>query len=175
MGRDKKNRGGKIRFVLPRSIGKVELTDAAGEDDVRAVLAVALTEQDGRSVRASAPMSPHWRESRSLAESDAERTTARPDPSDDGSGRRPADLPAPCSSGSGRPGGCCRATRSRARGVSGVGPKLAERSRRPARSSTPRPSWRSAGGTGRRASSRATTRITRRRSRTSPTRPACFT
>ena len=39
MARDKKNRGGKIRFVLPRSIGRVELTDAAGEDDVRAVLA----------------------------------------------------------------------------------------------------------------------------------------
>ena len=39
MGRDKKNRGGKLRFVLPRSIGEVELTDAVGEDDVRAVLA----------------------------------------------------------------------------------------------------------------------------------------
>ena len=39
MARDKKNRLGKIRFVLPRSIGKVELTDAAGHDDVRAVLA----------------------------------------------------------------------------------------------------------------------------------------
>ena len=30
MGRDKKNRRGKIRFVLPRAIGQVELTDAAG-------------------------------------------------------------------------------------------------------------------------------------------------
>jgi 3-dehydroquinate synthase len=39
MGRDKKNRGGRIRFVLPRSIGRVELTDAAGEAEVRAVLA----------------------------------------------------------------------------------------------------------------------------------------
>jgi 3-dehydroquinate synthase len=39
MGRDKKNRGGRIRFVLPRSIGEVELTDSAGEADVRAVLA----------------------------------------------------------------------------------------------------------------------------------------
>jgi len=39
MTRDKKNRGGKIRFVLPRSIGSVELTDAAVENDVRAVLA----------------------------------------------------------------------------------------------------------------------------------------
>ena len=38
MSRDKKNRLGKIRFVLPRSIGSVELTDAAAEDDVRAVL-----------------------------------------------------------------------------------------------------------------------------------------
>ncbi len=39
MSRDKKNRLGKIRFVLPRGIGKVELTDLAGEDDVQAVLA----------------------------------------------------------------------------------------------------------------------------------------
>jgi 3-dehydroquinate synthase len=39
MGRDKKNRDGRIRFVLPRSIGRVELTDDAGEADVRAVLA----------------------------------------------------------------------------------------------------------------------------------------
>ncbi len=39
MGRDKKNRLGKLRFVLPRSIGKVELTDSPGDDDVRAVLA----------------------------------------------------------------------------------------------------------------------------------------
>ena len=39
IGRDKKNRRGKLRFVLPRSIGKVELTDEAGERDVRAVLA----------------------------------------------------------------------------------------------------------------------------------------
>jgi 3-dehydroquinate synthase len=39
MGRDKKNRGGRTRFVLPRSIGHVELTDAAGEAEVRAVLA----------------------------------------------------------------------------------------------------------------------------------------
>jgi 3-dehydroquinate synthase len=36
---DKKNRAGKVRFVLPRSIGTVELTDAAGAADVRAVLA----------------------------------------------------------------------------------------------------------------------------------------
>ena len=38
MGRDKKNQSGKIRFVLPRAIGQVELTDAAGRDQVRAVL-----------------------------------------------------------------------------------------------------------------------------------------
>ena len=35
MGRDKKNQGGRIRFVLPRAIGRVELTDAASEADVR--------------------------------------------------------------------------------------------------------------------------------------------
>jgi 3-dehydroquinate synthetase len=39
MGRDKKNRGGRTRFVLPHRIGQVELTDAAGEDEIRAVLA----------------------------------------------------------------------------------------------------------------------------------------
>jgi 3-dehydroquinate synthase len=38
MARDKKNRQGKVRFVLPRSIGKVELTDTASPDDIRAVL-----------------------------------------------------------------------------------------------------------------------------------------
>jgi 3-dehydroquinate synthase len=38
MRRDKKNRAGRIRFVLPRSIGRVELTDDAGEAEVRAVL-----------------------------------------------------------------------------------------------------------------------------------------
>lgn len=37
MGRDKKNQGGAIRFVLPRSIGRVELTGAS-EADIRAVL-----------------------------------------------------------------------------------------------------------------------------------------
>jgi 3-dehydroquinate synthase len=39
MARDKKNRGGRIRFVLPRSLGHVELTDAVGESDILAVLA----------------------------------------------------------------------------------------------------------------------------------------
>lgn len=38
MSRDKKNRGGKVRFVLPRGIGKVELTDAPTDDDIRAVM-----------------------------------------------------------------------------------------------------------------------------------------
>ena len=43
MSRDKKNQRGKIRFVLPRRLGHVELTDAAGEDDVRAVLVESVT------------------------------------------------------------------------------------------------------------------------------------
>lgn len=38
MTRDKKNRGGRVRFVLPRAIGRVELTDAPGVDDIRAAL-----------------------------------------------------------------------------------------------------------------------------------------
>jgi 3-dehydroquinate synthase len=38
MTRDKKNRGGRVRFVLPRDLGRVELTDAPTVDDVRAVL-----------------------------------------------------------------------------------------------------------------------------------------
>ena len=38
MMRDKKNQRGIIRFVLPRSIGKVELTDTASPDDVWAIL-----------------------------------------------------------------------------------------------------------------------------------------
>ena len=38
MGRDKKNQKGKIRFILPRAIGRVELTDAPTEADIRAVL-----------------------------------------------------------------------------------------------------------------------------------------
>jgi len=40
MSRDKKNRGGRPSFVLPRSIGHVELTDAADEADLRAILAL---------------------------------------------------------------------------------------------------------------------------------------
>lgn len=38
MKHDKKNRLGRIRFVLPRRIGEVELTDAPTDDDVRQVL-----------------------------------------------------------------------------------------------------------------------------------------
>jgi 3-dehydroquinate synthase len=34
MSRDKKNQRGKVRFVLPRCLGRVELTDAAGPEDV---------------------------------------------------------------------------------------------------------------------------------------------
>ena len=40
MGRDKKNQDGQTRFVLPREVGRVELTDAPGEADIRAVLEV---------------------------------------------------------------------------------------------------------------------------------------
>jgi 3-dehydroquinate synthase len=39
MGHDKKNRCGRLRFVLPHTIGRVELTDAPELEDVRAVLA----------------------------------------------------------------------------------------------------------------------------------------
>jgi 3-dehydroquinate synthase len=39
MSRDKKNRAGKVRFVLPRALGQVELTDEPTEADVRAALA----------------------------------------------------------------------------------------------------------------------------------------
>ena len=39
MSRDKKNQKGKTRFVLPRKLGRVELTDQPSEEDIRAVLA----------------------------------------------------------------------------------------------------------------------------------------
>jgi 3-dehydroquinate synthase len=38
MGRDKKSQGGRVRFVLPRAIGRVELTDEARPEDVLAAL-----------------------------------------------------------------------------------------------------------------------------------------
>lgn len=41
MTRDKKNQKGKIRFVLPRQIGRVELTDAPAEADIRGVVGAA--------------------------------------------------------------------------------------------------------------------------------------
>jgi 3-dehydroquinate synthase len=41
MGLDKKNRGGKIRFVLPREIGRVEMAEPA-EADIRAALVGGL-------------------------------------------------------------------------------------------------------------------------------------
>ena len=39
MSRDKKNQKGKTRFVLPRGVGRVELTDAPTADDLLSVLA----------------------------------------------------------------------------------------------------------------------------------------
>jgi 3-dehydroquinate synthase len=39
MSRDKKNQRGQIRFILPRDLGRVELTDSPREVDVRCVLA----------------------------------------------------------------------------------------------------------------------------------------
>jgi 3-dehydroquinate synthase len=39
MALDKKNKAGRVRFVLPRRIGEVELTDLPTDDDVRSVLA----------------------------------------------------------------------------------------------------------------------------------------
>ena len=53
MSRDKKNRLGKIRFVLPRSIGTVELTDSPGEDDVQAVLEPLSIDREARQTAAS--------------------------------------------------------------------------------------------------------------------------
>ncbi len=41
MGRDKKNRGGRIRFVLPREIGRVELAEAP-EATIREILAATV-------------------------------------------------------------------------------------------------------------------------------------
>jgi 3-dehydroquinate synthase len=42
MSRDKKNQGGKVRFVLPRCLGQVELTDAASIEDVRLALSQGI-------------------------------------------------------------------------------------------------------------------------------------
>lgn len=46
MGRDKKNEGGQIRFVLPREIGRVELTGAP-EVEIRGVLAEVVAPRSG--------------------------------------------------------------------------------------------------------------------------------
>jgi 3-dehydroquinate synthase len=43
MALDKKNKAGRIRFVLPRRIGAVELTDLPTDDDIRAVLAEMIS------------------------------------------------------------------------------------------------------------------------------------
>ena len=45
MTRDKKNQKGRTRFILPRGIGQVELTDAPPEHDVRDILAGLTTER----------------------------------------------------------------------------------------------------------------------------------
>jgi 3-dehydroquinate synthase len=46
MYRDKKNRHGRIRFVLPRSLGEVELTASPSVDEIREVLALwAIAEE----------------------------------------------------------------------------------------------------------------------------------
>jgi 3-dehydroquinate synthase len=42
MTHDKKNRAGRVRFVLPRALGRVELTDAATSEMIREALAVIL-------------------------------------------------------------------------------------------------------------------------------------
>jgi 3-dehydroquinate synthase len=48
MGRDKKNQRGQIRFILPRALGHVELTDVPREADVRQI----LTSAQGTAARA---------------------------------------------------------------------------------------------------------------------------
>jgi 3-dehydroquinate synthase len=47
MRRDKKNRGGRLRFVLPTRIGEVVVVDAVDESDVRAVLQDVSSENRG--------------------------------------------------------------------------------------------------------------------------------
>jgi 3-dehydroquinate synthase len=42
MHRDKKNQRGRIRFVLPRELGTVELTDLPQEADIRAALSTLI-------------------------------------------------------------------------------------------------------------------------------------
>jgi 3-dehydroquinate synthase len=47
MRRDKKNRGGRLRLVLPTRIGEVVVVDAVDESDVRAVLQDVSSENRG--------------------------------------------------------------------------------------------------------------------------------
>jgi 3-dehydroquinate synthase len=47
--RDKKNQRGRVRFVLPHSLGSVELTDLPQEQDIRAVLSIVTTTSASRS------------------------------------------------------------------------------------------------------------------------------
>jgi 3-dehydroquinate synthase len=42
MGRDKKNQKGNIRFILPHGLGRVDLTSAPSESDIRHVLALSV-------------------------------------------------------------------------------------------------------------------------------------
>jgi 3-dehydroquinate synthase len=51
MSRDKKNRLGKTRFVLPRAVGRVEATDAPSDADVRAILARLVSVEGSGAVR----------------------------------------------------------------------------------------------------------------------------
>ncbi len=49
MSRDKKNRRGKIRFVLPLAIGRVETTDAPSAEDVRGMLNDLVSSDAGKT------------------------------------------------------------------------------------------------------------------------------
>ena len=117
MGRDKKNRGGRLRFVLPRSIGQRRADRRAGDADVRAVLATPLIDA---AIRLST------REP-SLAESDADdrlldliRLTMVPGV---GPHTSRALLERFGSAGRVLVGDSCASSRD----VAGVGPKLAEK------------------------------------------------
>jgi 3-dehydroquinate synthase len=55
MGRDKKNRRGRIRIVLPRAIGQVETSSDASEEDVRVILAELVCTKAAPSPRSQGP------------------------------------------------------------------------------------------------------------------------
>ena len=165
MGRDKKNRGGRIRFVLPRSIGRVELTDAAdrGRRSVRRWL--------GETGRGRA----RDRRTATRAEPTIRRRPARPDPPDDGPGRRAADLPGPARAVRLGRAGARRARVAASRDVPGVGPKLAEkiaRARQEFDAEAELALCRRTGVADRRPRRR---RLSAAARATSPTRPACST